>query len=329
MSKATIRQQRLLNIDIQSGKSPYTQILPLTRDISIRYPNSKYFLKRLQQGIPFAFPRLTHGFWLAVHGEENDNMCMIGVHGMGIPEFIPEILNSLDYISELPNMYLGVGLLDYIPDPKVLVTGQADMYINTLSSAIKGKNLTLYDGRLFKEMAITGEIAVLPSICQQTHTLVVGSSVFSDLGERWNLPNYTHIEIPLILASKSRYEILANIEKHLSNSSKPPIVLFRAGSLSYWLIYNLSLKYPDVFYLDLGQVFNIWFLDQELDWWHWGNKYFATIIKSCNLEGYYRNRLGNNYESWYKSIEQQDYKTLKKKRHLLWLNVPVNTVNKV
>lgn len=297
---------------------PYSQILPLTSSIDIYYPDSKYFIQRLKENKPFAFPRLTHGFWLALNGEHRDVMCMTGIHGMNIPDFIPEILDSLGALKYLPNLYLGIGLIDYSPKPEVLVTAHAAMYLRTLSAAIRRQGVTLYDGRLFKSMAISGEISVLPEICARTHTIAVGSSVFSSLGERWNLPKYTHVEIPLILASKSRYEILAQIEELLENAVEPPIVLFRAGSLAYWLIYNLSCKYQDVFYLDLGQVFNIWFLDQELDWWYWGTQYAPTIIKTCGLEDYYKRYLGDRYSEWYATLQTQKYTTLKKQRELLW-----------
>jgi len=306
---------------------PYIQIIPLTKDIKIYYPNSRYFLKCLKDRKPFAFPRLTHGFWLAAQGEPNDTVCMMGIHGMGVPGFIQEIMNSLENVSRLPNMFLSVGLLDYHSDPEKLVTHRAETYISTLRAAIKNKDLTLYDSRMYKSMAISGEIAVLPRICQRMHTVVVGSDVLSILGERWNLSGFTHIEIPLIFASKYRYDILKKIEEILEKVNKPAIVLFRAGSLSYWLTYYLSLKYPDVFYLDLGQVLNIWLLDQELDWWHWGVTYTPTVLKSCRLEGYYQKLLGDKYTSWYKEIQNQNYEVLREKRHMLWFDsqVPKNT----
>lgn len=304
---------------------PFNWILPLTDNICIHYPNPKYFIQQLKDKKPFAFPRLTHGFWLAVNGQKTDAMCMSGVHGMDVQGFIPEILDSLVSTKDLHNFFLSIGLLDYSPNPNTLVTAQASMYTQVLSQAVLGKGLTLYDARMFKSMAISGEIAILPELCAEMHTIAVGSDIFSTLEERWNLPQYTHVEIPLVYAAKSRYEILKQIETVLDRQTdRPPIILFRAGSLAYWLIYKLRVNYPNVTYLDLGQVFNIWFLDQELDWWGWGTQYTPTIIKSCNLEKYYQKRLKNRYSAWYARMEKQNYTVLKKRREELWAKTSSN-----
>ncbi|MCW2308638.1 hypothetical protein [Rhodobium gokarnense] len=124
------------------------------------------------------------------------------------------------------------------------------------------------DGIAWKRFASTGSIGTLIEAMRERKVVLVSNKGFAALGERWELPDFHHLEVPPANSHLTRYDILDGIESELNEAGvgqrdhPPAIVLTQAGgSFSFWLLCNLSRRLPYAVYFDLGQAINLWFLD--------------------------------------------------------------------
>jgi len=73
-----------------------------------------------------------------------------------------------------------------------------------------------------------------------------------------------------------------------------------AAAARFLIYYALFPEFPGVFYLNLGQALNGWFIDvEELDDQRRMKVYARSIIANCDLEPFCRRVKGASYEDWY------------------------------
>jgi hypothetical protein len=182
----------------------------------------------------------------------------------------------------------------------------------------------VYDATLWKRWVISGALKDFPGLCRSRHVFLVGPQQFSDLGRRWELSRFTHIKIPDANTHSQRHVVLKRVidsiegvtRDTINNHSNPaPIVLFQCGgSMGYWSISRLFERYPNIFFIDLGQAFDGWYMDKEKP----RNTVFCQlyslkIIENMNSDGYYTDLLGDHY----KSVIQECKKQYSKLRRLV------------
>ena len=125
--------------------------------------------------------------------------------------------------------------------------------------------------------------------------VLVGAFRMRELGVRWQLPWFSHLEIPL-LSYDQRHKILDRCKAAVREAktqaeafgSKRPLIMLQGGSFACWLIARLYQWDPSVFYLDFGQSLHIWFLDNPDVWAPWLLFHPRLVMENCHLDEFYR-----------------------------------------
>jgi hypothetical protein len=297
------------------------------RAIRLVTPSADDLFCRLENDQPFAFPRLPHAFW--------DCLSVLGDIRARIAQAVPSELFSppqLDLLAKrlsdelMPHM--GVYAENFLAE---LLSGiqrekLGPHYLRSVSfkaqpsgnDRLFGRSQTvgpveldqlamvaryfasagdLHESMMWKRWTYSGDLKRLPPLARKRPVVFVGPNRMGDLGNRWQLPLYSHLEIPLSSYTR-RYDILDRCkeavllakelaEKHVT---KCPLVIFQGGSFAYWLIARLYEWDSSVFYLDLGQSLHIWFLDNRDLWEHWLFALSRVIMQQCELDEVYRSR---------------------------------------
>ena len=143
----------------------------------------------------------------------------------------------------------------------------------------------IYDSNIYKRWVISGLAQAIPQLFHNHHVILVANDLYRDLDRRWNLNgSFTHVQIDKGMSQRFRNHILdrcrESINKKIMSDSSFPVVFFQAGSLAPWLIIRLFKEYPNVFYIDMGQALNFWFMDKpELLRAHWMQVYKPILMR--------------------------------------------------
>lgn len=292
------------------------------KNYSLKVPSADFFLDRLRSDSPFAFARLPHGFWEAlltlgqIEAELKDypnaqqltgvesralairiGMALLPHHGAYIETFLNEVLEDIKSSSDHPDFFRSISFKGY-------PTWDENVFPDRFSKDEENERMAifarffepselLFDATLWKRFLISGDLKVLPELCRDRHVILFASDIFSELGQRWNLENFSHISIARTLSQKFRWDLLKRTREVIDEASreagKRPIVLMQCGgSLAFWLISRLFKSHPDIFYIDLGQAINGWFFDsKELPEHAWEIIYKRSVIENCSLSSYY------------------------------------------
>jgi hypothetical protein len=308
--------------------------IPITvgeRRYSVRVPEPGTFAERLESDRPFAYARLPHGFWdalwmrvMAQSEIESDaraaasspphrralatRLCAAVRHSNGAfaPAFMDEVLGDIPLHAANPAFFRAVSFKgqlvtdDLMSYPAVPSQGEV---LQLFAQHFEPEE-TIYDGTLCKKLLITGHLKRLPELCRERPVVLVTNRFLAALGKRWMLKDFTHVRIPRRRSQWQRADLLARasqaVEAAVARGGRPPVVLTQCGgSLAFWLITRLVGRFPDAFYIDLGQALNGWFMD-ALDAGNmpWLKIYGRLIIENCGLEPYYRARIGPDYQRW-------------------------------
>lgn len=289
---------------------------------------------RLRDDRPFAFSRLPHGFWdgLLMLRDVREQVVKQAPTGLFSDEQLENL--SIRLCDELlPDMGIyGENVLAEIfryaraPIPagylrsvafKPYPTADERLFWNTtelgrdeiyrLRQYVEHfrSDAPVYDATTWKRWAFSGDLKALPVAARERPLVLVGASRVGDLGARWRLPWFIHLEIPLD-SYRDRYEILQRCRQAViearamadSHGTKRPIILLQGGSFAYWLIERLFAWDPSVFYLDLGQTLHTWFLDIKTLRARWTRMHPRMMMQNCDLDAYYRS-LGMTLEPPY------------------------------
>jgi hypothetical protein len=120
----------------------------------------------------------------------------------------------------------------------------------------------MHDAMVWKQSIIDGTFWLVVDAIRDLPVILVGPPHLSDLGRHLNLGGMDHIEIPPAGAPLGRHALLKRCITALLRASggrRPPVILYQAGSLSYWLIYRLFPRAPHSFHLDLGRCLDVWY----------------------------------------------------------------------
>jgi len=298
----------------------------------------------LKSNNPFAFGRLTHGLWNAYFKYYNliekyqiekgfarffasvlatsDLLGSNTYNGDFSPYFLDELEELIETNIANKEIFTGITFEDYNPNDDTLFSSNQlgetqynsiDIF-NKVSKA--QEDTVVYNGNFLKKAAMQGSIRGLPEYCRNRLCILVGSDDLSELGKRWELPNFIHVNIPLVFAQQYRYVILHSIQNALVSNRKSniPIVLLRCGGLAYWLVARLQESFPKAIYLDMGQALNIWFFDTEVDIYAWSCKNAQEIITNNKLQEYYEKWIDIPFSKWLLKLGQRSYKQVQKDR---------------
>jgi hypothetical protein len=122
--------------------------------------------------------------------------------------------------------------------------------------------VTYHDALVFKDAVFTGELRELIAAVREKQVIAVGPKHLEGLGRAGDLPRFRHVRIRATEAIEDRKEILAEVLSLLRSwrlRRTERVVLFQAGSLSWWLQHRLFAEEPGVWSLDMGRVLDIWF----------------------------------------------------------------------
>jgi hypothetical protein len=268
-----------------------TEVEIAGRRYRIESPSPNFFFDRLRNDRPFAFARLPHGFWDALVmrdqiaaepqlasvplAERRLLACRIGrlakpFHGGFVEGFDAEMAALIPEHRNNPDFFKSVAF-------KGFPTPDEDLFDPGTSPQDRAERLALlaqtfapyerlFDAIVWKRYAYSGDLERLAALCHDRHVVLLARDYFGDLKMRWKLSRFTHITIERQLSQLIRHVLFDKLQSALSGIVKEPgarpVVLMQCGgSLAYWLIAKLFAWNPAVFYVDLGQALNIWFMD--------------------------------------------------------------------
>jgi len=218
--------------------------------------------------------------------------------------FIHELLDMLE-----PGRLRGSVSLAFKAHPDVpdLLFGTAEPTSARYDASMKfisenfPSGYTFEDGIGWKRFVSTGRIGVVIEALRERTVLLIANAGFKDLGRRWGLPAFHHLEIPPEHSHAVRHEILARARSRLTEISRlgsglPPVVLTQiGGSFSLWLLPRLAESHPESAYIDVGQALNPWFLDDAKTSnpdMLWLQDFWAEIFGANDLDAFYRDIVG-------------------------------------
>ncbi|RKP46183.1 hypothetical protein D7S86_25010 [Pararobbsia silviterrae] len=298
------------------------------REYSLIALSADAFFERLESNQACAYPRLPHGFWDCVHNLQTARALLSSwlverqlqniftdaqidrLAARAFDAFLPEMgVYNENFLDELfqgirtetvsPDYFRSVSF-KWQPTIAHRIFGRTDAIGEMESTQLRtfadlfGADSPVYESMIWKRWVYSGDIKRLPVFARSRPVVLVGANRVKALGERWKLPSFTHLEIPL-LSYNQRYAILdlckaATIEAKAEAKrigSGPPLIMLQGGSLACWLIARLHHWDPAVFYLDFGQSLHIWFLDNQELWMHWLKFHPRLVMENCELDAFY------------------------------------------
>jgi len=258
----------------------------------LRNPSPDVIFSHFRENRPFCFARLPHGFWddfdgcvrLAKQlGEDprcgllneqeifNLSVRMLGstrmtTNNQCYESFFSEIAADLTDNPRHADFWTALSLKGLPTFDDALYGFNEDdveSRVDLLCRYFRPSDV-LYDAMLWKRWAISGDLARLPDALKDHQVIVVGPPQFSTLGAKWGLSRFCHVEIPINHSHLIRQQMVQVLDDVIAQSlapaaAKAPVILFQCGGeLSYWLMRRLWPRFPDVFYVDLGQALNLW-----------------------------------------------------------------------
>lgn len=319
-------------VEFEIDRRPYT----------LKGLDSQFLIDRLRLDQPVTMARLPHGFWdwllrrdqhrtllerneaFASLNETQKNHATVrvlfekfGDKGVLVENQIPELLELL---GSRPRDSRFLHLIAFrgfpLHDPNILFRSSMDNLtppdldrLRIFSSYFPPEE-PLYDGFYWKRGVISGGFRDLPEACRDHPVILFGSDRLAQLGERWALPCFKHIQIPRRNSQTLRFEWIERLRGALQEAHemsaeqdlKSPVLLTQCGgSFAYWILSKLFDDFPDVFLLDMGQALNAWCLEtsQRMGW---DKLYGRAIIENLGLEQTYRDALGSEYDTLIKEF---------------------------
>lgn len=309
------------------------RLLNISKNIKIKIPESNFFINKIKNNEPFTFARIPHGFWdsLIIRDKiqsiiEEDGrskslnqyeLKMLSArialklqpfNGAYTELFIDEVLEVVDRNCAYENHFLSIAFNGYPTWDEQTFMGSHDQEmvqerIKLIKTFFPGRDY-FYDARQWKRLLLSGDLKNFPEYCRDKHVILVASKLFSELGARWKLDSFSHIQIPIELSQWHRWRLLKLIENEIKKTNKCSVVLTQCGgSLAFWLFNRLFSKHSDAFFIDFGQALNGWFLDKNLPVFEWMRIYQKSIIINNRLEDFYKKIIGNKYQDWYNRLD--------------------------
>ncbi len=295
------------------------------RDIFVLQPGLPFYLDLLDRKRGFAFVKRTHGFWdglvfltdsVPVIGErvslgENvtaemvrvalrdpevirsiEQRCQIGVSGGAnfvnhfSDDFYTELVEDLQTPLNLPS-YIEANSFEGFPDSHKALNPA--LSLRRVYHSFNTSHRTAHDALVWKQAILDGTFQKVVESVRRLPVVLIGPSHLSPLGNIWGLRQFHHVEIPLIGAPGDRHSLLAQSRDALrmvSSDGRPPVVLYQAGALAFWLIYRLYPHYPSSFHLDVGRCLDVWF-PEVVGTQPWFLENQTRIVANMRLEHLY------------------------------------------
>lgn len=274
-------------------------------DYSIQVPRLEYFLDRLNREQVFAFARLPHGYWDALVTRraisedarlkslpEAQRLALAGRiaaaalphHGGFAEGLFDELAQAVaarrgdpDFLSAVAfKGFFDAGDGAFRPN---FAEKQKDVRLELFRQHFSPSD-PLMDATVWKRYADAGELPALAQACRSRHVVLLGPGYLGELGRRWGVRRFTHVEIETSHSQKVRWSILHRLQQALAVATAEPgprtvLVTMCGGSFAYWIFSRVFASRRDVFCIDLGQAIRVWFPDVETNS-PWMNLYLAA-----------------------------------------------------
>ncbi|OGT79650.1 MAG: hypothetical protein A3H91_02955 [Gammaproteobacteria bacterium RIFCSPLOWO2_02_FULL_61_13] len=313
-----------------------TQFTVDGRQYRIASPAPAFFLDRIRENRPFAFPRLPQGFWdsLAFINDVQGDMLkampslpctdaerrrlafrlckeLQPWNGAFEENVTDEVVACIAWHKDRPDYFRAASFKGFptFDERPFYYANQGTVHQERMQ--LLAQNFTadelLLDATLWKRWLISGALRELPALCRPHPVVMLGPQAVRAVPAAWELHSCNFLEIAPENTQRHRHVVLQRLQTALAGARRAaqndarglhPIVLMQCGgSLAYWLIARLYRDYPEAFYLDLGQVFNAWcYHVPENTERAWNYLYLRRVIDNMGLADYYRGLMGADFE---------------------------------
>lgn len=205
--------------------------------------------------------------------------------------FIDELLRDLQEGNKNNNFIEAISFRGYPregPHTKLLDAKYDKDELRKALLSYVSKQPIWHDALVWKYATFSGDLLGLFSTMQTLRIILIGPPHLESLGRFLKIKDFKHVSIHPTEAIKDRAQILNELSSIVENSGNVPCVcIFQAGTLAFWLIYRMFRNYPNVFYLDIGRVLDIWYPEiVSPQPWFKNNK--DLIISKMHLEPWYK-----------------------------------------
>jgi len=276
-------------------------------ELRVIRPPIGYFAGRIRDGRRFSFTKINHGHWEKILALRDDPSVAgfralkerAGIfldHGLGedlddmlsrLPERGEDFMFGVSHVS-----YRGQERIDgYRIDPDAVV-------------AVIEENLppgyVPFDGTVWKDASITGEILELYEAVRALPVLAIGPKHLAGLGARLGFDPFAHVATHIDRERARRQRTLGRALKALGRfGDRPCIVLVQTGSVAPWFVDRLHDRVPSAFLLDMGRALDVWFPEvvTTQPWWR---RFHPELQRNLGLD--YRSARRRGVEDRLRSI---------------------------
>lgn len=297
------------------------------QDLPVVAPGLRWYVDRLREGRWFAVLKRTHGFWdrladlaevsprfralveEAVRRDDDAFPARADIElALGLDaDTVRELENRkrykgywygqfpLDMLADLRNPpesegWIEANALRGFTNSKDKPAHHSAAQLRDVVLAFRSRRLTYHDALVFKDTTITGELLTLFEPMRTMPVICVGPAHLAGLGRALSFPRYTHVDIHPTEAITHRDRTLAQLRALLSAeplASEPKVVLFQAGSLSWWLMHRTWPQARRAHFVDLGRTLDLWFPDVvKMQPWFRADR--DAIVRNMGLSKLYR-----------------------------------------
>jgi hypothetical protein len=266
-------------------------------DVPVLQPGLQFYLDLLRQRQGFAFVKRTHGFWdglvflcdsvpelgdRVARGKKvtakmvaralNDaavldlveERCKVGIPGGSNfvnhfrGHFYTELVEDLQNPLPLPGYVEANSFEGY---PNAHNSFNACTKLRDVYHSFQTSGRLAHDALVWKQAILDGTFSEVVDAIRDLPVVLVGPPHLSALVQHLSLREFHHVVIPLVGAPGDRHAVLRRCQDVLGNASspgRPPVVLYQAGALAFWLIYRLFASAHHTIHLDLGRCLDVW-----------------------------------------------------------------------
>lgn len=291
-------------------------------DVTVVRPGIDWYVARIREGRPFAIAKRTHGFWdrvvdlsdfhapfgeLCAEARRRDDDAFPSAADLArVLRFDEATARRLEMRKRFKGFWEGAfacELLTELRDPprderwieanafRGYSRSDAKPALHDVGRlrevflALRSRRTTYHDALVFKDGIVDGGFLRVLDALRALPSVLVGPPHLARFARLAGLPRMEHLEIHPTEAIRSREKLAAACLKAVRRRPRggPFVVMFQAGSLSWWLMRRVFAEAPDVFLLDVGRTLDVWFPEIVADQ-PWFRIDRASIVKSMRIE---------------------------------------------
>ena len=261
-------------------------------DVSVLQPGLDFYLALISRGEGFAFVKRTHGFWdglvyLCESAPQIESLVLAGKpvtagivrDVLGFAEVVEAAEQKSGFVDHFRDSFY-TELIEDLQTPLITPSyieatafrgyPNSDEYpalhpvewLRKVYHSFHTSGRTEHEALVWKQAIFDGTFWRLVEAVREMPVWLVGPPHLSTLAQHLGLAEIHHLVIPLAGAPAERRSLLRRCSDALLRASagaRPPVVLYQAGALAFWLIYRLFPLVPHSIHLDLGRCLDVWY----------------------------------------------------------------------